>query len=708
MDIIKEKRLNKLMSSMFNYNERLTPVEWAEKYRYLSKEITRYPGKMSYKLTPYLKEIANSVDPTNISQIISVMKGSQVGLSIGGIFTILGWIISQMPDKVLFITENEAKIKDQMQNPINQMINSSGLSEKVGNHNLRDRIAMGRRAKGTGDTMEGMSFENGYLYTFSGQKIQSLSSWSVKYGLYDEVELYKGNYADSGSFLKLIEPRHKSYGNSRKLFFISTPLRHETSNIRPIYESGNQKKYMIPCPHCGEYIELLWSVDVDGQKAGITYKRDTNGRYIDGSTGYVCQKCGNFFKEKVKFDSYEEDLGLWIPTAEPLSKYYESFHISSLYAPIGFYDWEHCAKEWCMMHPTNAPVKYADLQTFYNQTLGLCWKDLNTTVDIKDIEKNCRDYKYGTIPNELSNKDGNGNIVLLTCSVDINGILGKTVEDDDIRLDYEVRAWSAAGSESFVTSYSVEHGSIGNFKKARKRDKEEREGKEQDYEKWTVRHGYENSVWKYFDEHVMQRQWMFDDGSDFIKIMLCGIDTGNFTVYANQYVSMNRLCIALKGASETKYTTSVDKKLYTKGSAKDLYLAHGNILKDRFSSKLALPLPTDAVQQPYGFLNFPRKDEQNSKYTYYDYFCHFEGEEKKIKKDAKGNIVGMMWEKKHNDSENHFLDCAVYNDLLCQISIDLICKNAKNPSSWENFVSIMSKKRLNLKQNNENDKTQTQ
>ena len=692
MNKAKIEKIQRLLNSAYKNIEKLTPVEWAEKYRYLTEDITDYPGRMSYSMTPYLKEIVNSILSSDPSQIIAIMKGSQLGFSIGGLFTILGWIISQSPSKVLFITETEEKVKDQMQNPINQMINSSGLSHLVGSNNQRERDAKGavRRSVGSGDTLKGLKFNRGYLYTWSGQKIQSLSSWSAKYGLYDEVELYKGNYEQSGSFLKLIEPRHRSYGNRRKLFFVSTPLMELTSNIEPIYNKGDRRKYHIPCPHCGEMIEILWSVEVNGEYAGVTYQRDELGKYIEGSTGYICQKCGKFFKERHKYDCYEDDLGEWHPTATPESFIYKSFQISALYAPLGFYSWEHCARDWVGMHPKDSPKLINEIQTFYNQTLGLTWKEEAKTVDSKGLSKNCRNYMFGTVPYNLSMADGNGEIVMLACTVDLNGKMGESIEDDDVRLDYEVVAWCKRGGDQFVSCYSVDHGSIGTFERARHIERNEKKGiVKNDTKKWTYRAGYENSVFEYFDNEIMGREWLTEDGKPF-RIVMCGVDVGNFTVYANDYVAKTRLAVALKGSEGARYITP-DKSLYRKGNAKNLYIVNGTIVKDRLASIIELPWKeSDKTTQPIGYKNFPLPNIDANKYTYQDYFIEYEGEEKKIKKDSKGNVTGMIWER-IGDKRNHYWDCAAYNLVIKDIAVNIVCTNEKINPTWENFCNILLK-----------------
>jgi phage terminase large subunit GpA-like protein len=689
--------VEKITDWLYNPIERLTPVEWAETHRRLTKEVTDYDGPMSYRMTPYLIEIANSAMADDPSQIISIMKGSQLGFSIGGIFTILGWIIAQSPANTLFITENDEKLKDQIQGPINQMINSSQLANYVGNHNIREREAKGRRSSGTGDTVKGIKFKDGQLYTLSGQNIKSLSSWSIRYGLYDEVERWKGSYKSAGKFLELVEPRHRAYKDRRKLFFVSTPEVKQTSNIEPLHDMGDRRRYKIPCKHCGELIELKWTQETDGEHAGITYKRDKAGRFIEGSAEYICQECGNTFKEIHKYDMLDEtydaykagrpNICEWVPTAEPISPIYKSYQISSMYAPAGFYSWQDMARKWCNIHPKNGARDLGALQTFYNQELGLTWEAKGKEVSATGLKQNTRNYDVGIIPTEQSEREGNGKIVAITCAVDLNGIMGEgdNVQDDDVRLDYEVVGWCENGDDNYVTSYSIDHGSIGNFQRSR-----DKRVKRTDETKWTFRHGHKNNVWDEF-EKVLYRDFKRDNGKT-KRIMLCGVDTGNFTKYANEFVYKHPLCIGVKGKDPDKYTKlGADKKFYTKGSQPKLYLAEGDVIKDVLAEEVDLYWNDNtSIQQPFGYMNFPRPE--NGKYQYNTFFKEFEGEHKVMQRDASGAPVGFKWVKKHSGSANHFLDTRLYNMVMQKLLVEIICKKYKLEATWKNFCAYMKHK----------------
>lgn len=629
----------------------------------------------------------------NPAQIIAIMKGSQLGISIAGIFTILGWIMAESPANTLFITENDDKIRDQMQGPINQMINSTTLRDKVGAHNIREREAKGRRKSGTGDTMKGIDFGDGRLYTWSGQTVGSLSSWSIKYGIYDEVERWKGVYKNAGDVIALVEPRHRESGNSRKLLFASTPEVKQTSRIEPLYELGDQQKYMMPCKHCGDMLDLIWHKDINGSNAGVHYARDSRGKYVENSATYVCQNCGKDFKEVHKFDMYDSAYydyknGSkiltcdWQGTAEPESYFYESYHISSLYSPAGFYSWNDLARKWCTIHPKNQPVKIEKLKTFRNQELGLTWEEQGREVKATQLLKNTRNYDIGVIPNALSIQDGNGRIILITSAADLNG------KEDDARLDWEIVAWSENGS-----SYSIDHGSIGTFQ----RSKTMRHSSTKAFEKaeslrtkWTYKLNHTNNVWDEYKKTIMSRIYEQDDGLANPRCPIFGIDSGGtFKKYAKAFIAENPLCYAIQGKADNKYTKFDQIKTFFNHSTKidGLYLMEGDTVKDHLADEISFVWDESMeIEQPAGFMNFPNPNDE--KYQYKTFFHEFEGEKRELELNASATAIGSRWTRIHSKA-NHYWDVRCMNKVCREIIADQFCKAVKIPVSWVNFANLV-------------------
>lgn len=669
-DIVK-RSMRTILESNDHLLTDVRPSDWAEQHRVMTSDVSPYPGKFSYKRTPYLIEPVNCLSPSHPARIIAVMKGAQIGFSTGVIESGIGWIMDQNPGNIMFLTGDKELSKESMERKIDQMIDSCGLRAIIGPQTIR------KRNQRTGDTSHSKEFPGGTLTADSIQNLgKKMRQRSMRYGFIDDFEAAPKSDKQAGSTTALIETRFKAYHNIMKLFYISTPELKHTSNIEPVYLLGDQRHYFVPCPRCGEFIDLHWSVKMDGDtkdKAGIYYEVDKSGKYKEGSTGYVCQKCGDFFTDKHK---YEMNLaGIWKPTAEGSEPGYYSYLINSLYAPPGMTNWEGYVREWIKANPNGEHPNVPLLKTFINTVLGQTYEDRGASTSANYISKQVRDYEIGLIPEELSIKDGNGSIVLLTCACDLNGFT------DDARLDYEIVAWSESGS-----SYSVKHGSIGTFINRRK--EEPAEGRDIR----TYRNQESNNVWDEFTD-IISRIYKTDTGRE-MKIMMTGVDTGNFTIYANTYIdNCGYMVIGLKGKDDDQARKPNADTPYFKLSLEksNLFLIYVNLVKDELAEKMNLRWNDRSLPQPPGFMNFPQPSE--GLYNMKSFFSHFESEHRIAERNKQGEITGMLWVKKHSSVMNHFWDCRVYNVALKQIMASIVCKEVgvKYPS-WQTYVKIIQGK----------------
>ena len=349
---------------------------------------------------------------------------------------------------------------------------------------------------------------------------KTLRQDSIQYGFIDDFEGMKGDTKQAGSTTKMIEQRFSAFDKKMKLFYISTPELKETSNIEPVYESGDQRKYHIPCPCCNDLIPLEWDVECKNDKVergGMNWKLDDNGRLIAESVGYICQSCGDFFDDTSKTDFISK--GRWIPTAEPSRPGNYSYKISALYAPNYMYGWEHYVREFLDANPQNQPRDEKKYKAFLNLALGETYEAVGVSASANALQQNIRDYKIGMLPEKLSMADGNGKIVLITLGSDLNGL------EDDARLDWEIVAYSESGAK-----YSINHGSIGTFIPGQSKDQKEKT----DRKKWTYQHGHENSVWPEL-EKILNATYDTDTKRK-MKIFISGIDAGYQSIHVYQFL----------------------------------------------------------------------------------------------------------------------------------------------------------------------------
>lgn len=653
---------------------KVLPSNWAENHRVMTTEVSSFPGKFSYEKTPYLVEIVNHLSQESPARIVAIMKGAQIGFSTGVIENGIGWIISEAPAPILLTSGDKELSKEMVEKRIDQMIDSCGLRHMIRPNTIR------RRNQRTGDTSQSKEFPGGFLIAEGSNNANKLRQRSFSYGFIDDFEVAPQSDKRTGNITNLIEQRFAAYYSKMKLFYISTPEIKQTSNIEPVYLLGDQRKFHLPCPKCGGFIEIVWKTTIGKSKdlAGITFKLDSKGRLLEKSIGYTCQLCGGFFRENHKYDMLQN--GEWIPTAEQSEPGYYSYHISALYAPPGMYNWTHYVRNFVKCYPnglSNAPDT-EKLKTFLNVALGQTYEIRGKAPKIKQLQKNTRKYKVGEVPNELSIKDGNGEIVLLTCACDLNGKV------NDARLDYEVLAWSETGA-----NYSVDAGSIGTF---------ERRQSEEKRELWTYRNTEPMNVWDKLISEVLQKPWPSDDGRKF-GILAAGIDTGFFTTYAYNFVDFMQnysnpvLVCGLKGEGEKARRLDADTHMYRPSRERNqLYVLEVNQIKDDLSEKMQLIWSeSSGYTQPPGFMNFPIPSD--NKYTMRTYFEHFEGEHKVEEKTSDGRVTGYKWIKRHSSVKNHFWDCRIYNIALKEIFVDELMKaSGIKYGGWAEFCRMMKPK----------------
>lgn len=649
----------------------ILPSEYAEKHRYMTSDVSAWEGYFDYDRTPYLREIINRLSENDPAHTIAVIKGAQIGYTAGVIENGIPWIIANNPGNILFMCADKDLTKEVVDKRIEQAIDSCGIRHLIG-PNVKKK-----RNNKTGDTSMHKEFAGGSLIADGVNNANKLRNRSVQYGFIDDFDSAKQNDAKEGSFRRRLEMRFSSYAWKKKLFYISTPTIKGQSNIEEVYNLGDKRRYHVPCPKCGDYIIIEWRVDKgDNNFAGIHFELDQQGKLKESSVGYVCQSCGGFFTEKNKRDLLIN--GQWVSTADPSEDGYFSYHIPSLYAPPGMYNWTYYVRQFLECYPNGfgQKAKVGNLKTFLNTCLGQTYEEKGKEIKINQLATNTRNYKIGTVPSELSEADGNGKIIMLTCSCDLNGFV------DDARIDYEVLAHTETGS-----TYSIDAGSIGTFQRGLSPERRE---------VWTYRNNeHVNNVWPVFLEKILQKTY-YDDSNNPMHILSTGIDTGNFTQYAytfvdeNQYQSIPLMIIGLKGDANKLRKHGVDTSYYHKSKERDnLYILEVNQLKDSISDKVELVWQENSrLSQPAGFMNFPVPED--NKYTYKDYFKHYEAEQKVPKLNADGSEVGYTWQKKHSSVANHFFDCAIYQPAIRDIFVENFLKAGKYKDlSWGKFCEVM-------------------
>lgn len=644
----------------------IKPSDWAEQNIIMGKP---FPGPLRYTKTPYTREIADCLSPDHPCRWLAIMKAAQIGLSSTFITAGIGWIIKNQPGNIM-LTVGAPDLIEKAVEKLDLMIDNAGLRDYI-----KPQVQRKRNNK-TGDTNFKKEFAGGYVTIASAQNHKAIRQVDLQYGFFDDFEAIKQESKESGNTRKLLEQRFASYADTHKICYISTPERDETSNIKPAFLLGDQRKFLIPCPCCGEFIELKWSVQRENstEMGGITWQLDEFDKVISDSVGYICQKCGDFFNDKNKHELLNN--GYWKATAQPSKEGYYSYHINALYAPLGMYDWEHYVNDWLEAHPKNQPRDEGLYKTFVNVCLGETYVTPATNIKATQLQRNIREYGIGIIPEQMSVRDGNGKIVLLTCAADLGGrVAGVNSDYDDVRLDWEITAWSESGSE-----YKIDQGSIGTFVpyESGKKNKEEREF-------WSYDISKPNNVWREFDK-ILSAIYTTDTGRQ-MQIGMTGIDSGFAEHHVFSYIDKtNNKVIGLKGDKEHKYVQfGVTVPNFTQSKARyNLFILKVGQMKDQLTARIVLKWDkNNDDEQPPGFINFPQPGA--GKYGLESYFEHYEAEDRLLDKDN-----NFIWKKKTANAQNHFFDVAVYNTAVKEILTKLILEEVGiKKGTWADFVNLL-------------------
>ena len=646
-----------LFESIPNAKVNYSPSEYAEKFRTLSSDVSTIQGKFNYKITPYLREIVDTLSPYHPAKIVAVIKAAQIGYTDGVIVNGILWLIANNPGNIMSLSANDSLSKEMVESRLDPGIASCGIQHLIRPNTIR------KRNQRTGDTSQSKEFAGGRAFFGGLQSIDKLGKQrSIKYGFFDDWDAAPISDKKQGSVFELLQQRFATAANSMKQYYISTP-ETRPSNIENVYLKGDQRKWKLPCPKCGEFIEIIWHDVIEGEKVGVYFDIEDE-KLVENSVGYVCQKCGQFFKENHK---YEMNLnGMWEPTAEPSRPGFYSYHITALTSAPHMYSWKDYAYKWIDINGSNSKRK-----VFYNLVLGQAWEEKNEQIKKNKLAMNCRDYEIYSVPAELSVKDGNGEIIILTCACDLNGTL------DDARLDYEVVAHCETGS-----TYSIDQGSIGTYQPGKKK-----EGREL----WTYRNNDINNVWDIFHLEVVERVYYSDDGRE-LKIVITGIDTGYMTTFAYNFMdSYPSKYVGVKGKVDDKFRkTGHDYKKFKPALERNnLYILEVDLVKDDLADMINLDWnkkESEAVPQHPGFMNFPSPSD--GKYHNSKFFKQLESEQKVIELNDDGEPIGWKWKKKAG-TQNHFFDCRVYNLALRDIYAHIFGKAMKRKfTNWAEFVNV--------------------
>tara|TARA_B100000459_G_scaffold52626_2_gene28145 strand:- start:3268 stop:5148 length:1881 start_codon:yes stop_codon:yes gene_type:complete len=551
----------------------LTVSEWADKHRILSTRASAEAGVWKTSRTPYLKEIMDNMSATSSCEKLVFMSGAQIGKTESQ-NNVIGYIIDNSPSSILAIQPTVEMAKRNSRTRIAPLIEESPrLREKVKDPRSRD----------SGNSMLQKEFLGGILVMTGANSGAGLRSMPVRFLLLDEVDAFPSEILGEGDPCALAEARTRTF-SKRKIFWTSTPTVSGRSRIEKEFLEGDMRTFQVPCPLCGSFQQLIWENVVWNDNDPNTVK-------------YKCEHCEGTFGEHHKNTILQR--GFWEPqNPEGLHK---SYHLSSLYSPLGWFSWKNCVEKYLEAEKSDELMK-----VFQNTVLGIAWADSGEAPDWEALYHRREEYQIGKIP------DG---CVFITAGID--------VQKD--RLEMELVGWGR-NLESWSLDYIVLSGDTS-----------------------------EDAVW---DELTKQINLTLPTKNGLhLPIRMTAIDTGFRTQEVYRWVRSQSpiKVMAIKGRDNqaTILGQPSPVEITVRGkrirSGVKVWPVGVSVAKSELYGWLRRKKPTDPEEElPTGWCHFPQHSEE--------YFRQLTAESL-ISKIVRG-YQKYQWEKMRD--RNEALDCRVY------------------------------------------------
>lgn len=348
----------------------MTPSSWAAKNLILP-DGPRANDYWDPSLALHCVEPMDALGPDAPDNEVVVMKSAQTGFTIM-LIVLAGHSIDRDPCRMMIVQPTSGALSDFNKEKLQPAIDMSPvLAAKVNGIVSRS---------GDSSTATNKQFPGGSISLAIASSAADLRSKTRKKVFLDEIDEYPDDLDGQGDPLEMAEARQIAFlatGDWKRLK-ISTPTIKGDSKIEAAYLAGDQRRWHVACPGCGE--RFVFEFD------------RTHFRFNDVApyqAHYVSPCCGTIIEGHEKNAVYR--TGIYIPTASRPGAG-RSYHFCAMSSP--FVPWDEVARKY--VEANGDPRK---LKAFYNLWLGLPYEVRGDAPDhVRLMERREHDLVRGRIP----------------------------------------------------------------------------------------------------------------------------------------------------------------------------------------------------------------------------------------------------------------------------------------------------------------------
>lgn len=511
----------------------LSLAAWADAHFSLP---TGDPNAGRWRSLPYQRGVLDAISDPGIERV-TWMKSRRIGYT-KSFCAAVAYFIAHDPSNILIvqptIEDAEKFSKEDLAPILEEMPALEGLMAPAKSRNSASTILF-------------KMFKGGSLMLVGANSPRGFRRTSRRIIIFDEVDGYPQGAGDEGDQIELAIGRSEYYWN-RKILAGSTPTVAGRSRIERMFEDGDQRRYWVPCPHCGEFQVLKFP----------------NLKWPDGHpelAHFVCTANGCVIEHAHKRTMVEG--GEWRADApERFTEFnrHASFHIWAGYSYSPNATWGQLAAEF-LKAKHGGPLTF---RTFTNQVWGEVWQERGDAPDWEPLMRRREPYRIGTVPRGA---------LFLTAGVD--------VQKD--RVVVEIVGWGR-GKTSWSVDYVILPGDTADLDKG---------------------------PWAALDA-LLARAYVHDGGTEMAIRLLAvdsGYNTQQVYAWARRY-PMNRV-VAIKGQPSGGALISAPSPVEVSDRGRKLKRGYkvwpvcGAIAKSELYAWLRLEMPMDGTAAPPGYCHFP-------------------------------------------------------------------------------------------------------
>lgn len=377
----------------------LTVSEWADSYRYLSREASPEPGKWLTSRAPYQREL---MDAVKTHERVIIMTSAQVGKT-EVLLNTLGYFIHYEPCPILMI---------QPTLEMGEAFSKERLAPMIRDTPVLTAKFPDPKSRTSGNTLLHKIFPGGHVSIAGANSPAGLASRPIRVLLCDEIDHYPVSAGSEGDPVSLAMKRTANFWN-RKIVIVSTPTVYADGKIATMFDLTTKSEWEVPCPKCGKFQPYSWE--------NMLYRERTE-------PVMKCVYCGHEGSES----EWKAGTGKW--TAREVSAV-AGYHLNAFAS--AWTTWPEIVADY---HEAYSKGEEA-LRVWTNTALGEAYENPEGVIEIEEVHENCEEYD-AQVPE---------GVLVLTCGVD--------TQDD--RLELEVVGWGL-GNQSWGIEYKILYGDTGN------------------------------------------------------------------------------------------------------------------------------------------------------------------------------------------------------------------------------------------------------